>query len=72
MDDILLDVQHLSHYFKLDRHTVVKAADDLSFQIRRGEIFGLVGESGSGKSTVAHCIMNICFYQWLAKFYIKV
>lgn len=60
MDDILLDVQHLSHYFKLDRHTVVKAADDLSFQIRRGEIFGLVGESGSGKSTVAHCIMNIC------------
>lgn len=58
--DILLDVQHLSHYFKLGKNTVVKAADDLSFKIRRGEIFGLVGESGSGKSTVARCIMNIC------------
>lgn len=33
--------------------------DNVSFQIRKGEIFGLVGESGSGKSTVARCIMNI-------------
>lgn len=57
--NILLDVQHLSQYFKLGKNNVVKAADDLSFQIRRGEIFGLVGESGSGKSTVARCIMNI-------------
>ena len=33
--------------------------DDVSFQIHKGEIFGLVGESGSGKSTVARCLMNI-------------
>lgn len=33
--------------------------DDVSFQIYKGEIFGLVGESGSGKSTVARCLMDI-------------
>lgn len=59
MDDLILDVQHLTHQFRLTRNLVIKAVDDLSFQIRRGEIFGLVGESGSGKSTVARCIMNM-------------
>ena len=60
MSDILLDVQHLSHVFKLGKHAVIKAVDDVSFQMKKGEIFGLVGESGSGKSTVARCIMNVC------------
>ena len=59
MSDILLDVQNLSHVFKLGKHAVIKAVDDVSFQLKKGEIFGLVGESGSGKSTVARCIMNI-------------
>ena len=59
MSEILLDVQHLSHVFKLSKHVAIKAVDDVSFQIKKGEIFGLVGESGSGKSTVARCIMNI-------------
>lgn len=59
MDDLILDVQHLTHQFPLTKNMVIKAVDDLSFQIRRGEIFGLVGESGSGKSTVARCVMNI-------------
>lgn len=59
MGEILLDVQHLSHVFKLSKHAAIKAVDDVSFQIKKGEIFGLVGESGSGKSTVARCIMNI-------------
>ncbi len=60
MPEILLDVQHLSHVFKLPRGLSVKAVDDVSFQMEKGEIFGLVGESGCGKSTVARCIMNIC------------
>ena len=60
MSEILLDVQHLSHVFKLGRHAVIKAVDDVPFQMKKGEIFGLVGESGSGKSTVARCIMNVC------------
>ena len=59
MSEVLLDVQRLSHVFKLGKHAVIKAVDDVSFQMKRGEIFGLVGESGSGKSTVARCIMNI-------------
>ncbi len=59
MSEILLDVQHLSHVFKLGKHAMIKAVDNVSFQMQRGEIFGLVGESGSGKSTVARCIMNV-------------
>lgn len=59
MAEIILDVQHLTHRFKLNRNTVIRAVDDLSFQVRKGEIFGLVGESGCGKSTVARCVMNI-------------
>lgn len=58
--DILLDVQHLSHVFPLTKQVSVKALDDISFQIHRGEIFGLVGESGSGKSTAARCAMASC------------
>ncbi len=59
MSEILLDVQHLSHVFRLSKHAVIKAVDDVSFQMKKGEIFGLVGESGSGKSTVARCVMNV-------------
>ena len=59
MSEILLDIQHLSHVFRLSRHAVIQAVDDVSFQMKRGEIFGLVGESGSGKSTVARCVMNV-------------
>ena len=57
--DILLDVQHVSHVFPLTKQVSVKALDNISFQIHRGEIFGLVGESGSGKSTAARCAMGI-------------
>lgn len=57
--NILLDVQHVSHVFPLTKQVSVKALDDISFQIRRGEIFGLIGESGSGKSTAARCAMGI-------------
>ena len=59
MSEILLDVQELTHCFRLGRNTVIRAVDHVSFQLRRGEIFGLVGESGSGKSTVARCIMSL-------------
>lgn len=59
-DEVLLDVRRVSCSFPLTKRQSVKALDRLSFQIRRGEIFGLVGESGSGKSTAARCVMNLC------------
>ncbi len=59
MSETLLDIQHLSHVFKLGKHAVINAVDDVSFQMKKCEIFGLVGESGSGKSTVARCVMNV-------------
>lgn len=62
--EVLLDVQDLTHRFYLsERHLgrkfCVPAVRGVSFQIYKGEIFGLVGESGSGKSTVARCVMDI-------------
>ncbi len=40
-------------------HQVIRAVDGVSFDIRRGETFGLVGESGCGKSTIARCILKL-------------
>ena len=57
--EALLDVRHLTHVFPLTKKLAVRAVNDVSFQIFRGEIFGLVGESGSGKSTIARCVMQL-------------
>lgn len=44
---------------KRGRHAVVKAVDDVSISIKRGETLGLVGESGSGKSTLSQCLIRM-------------
>lgn len=58
---LLLEVDHLSTWFKSPAKggEVVKACDDLSFNIHRREILGLVGESGSGKSTCGRSILRL-------------
>ena len=68
--EILLDVQHLTHVFSLNRRLSVKAVDDVSFSLFRGEIFGRGGESGSGKSTVARCVMNL-YRPWSGRIFYK-
>ncbi len=53
-DEILLRVEHLCQYFGS-----TKAVDDVSFDIRKGEVFGLVGESGCGKTTTGRSIIKL-------------
>ena len=55
----LLEVHNLKQHFKTGRHTVVKAIDGISFDIYKGETFGLVGESGCGKSTTGRTIIRL-------------
>jgi len=56
---VILKVENLKQYFKLDRKSKVKAVDDVSFEIYEGETFGLVGESGSGKTTIGRSIIRL-------------
>ncbi|MBE3589620.1 MAG: ATP-binding cassette domain-containing protein [Firmicutes bacterium] len=55
----LLEVKDLRKYFPAGRGAWVKAIDGVSFEIRRGEVFGLVGESGCGKTTVGRTIVRL-------------
>ena len=63
--EVLLDVQHLSKSFVAATSffgkptSWVRAVDDVSFQIRRGEAFGLVGESGCGKTTIGKMLVGL-------------
>ena len=55
---VLLKVDHLSQHFKLGKH-VLRAVNDVNFEIYKGEVFGLVGESGCGKTTTGRTIIRL-------------
>ena len=56
----LVDVKNLVKYFPIEgSDDVVKAVDDVSFEILSGETLGLVGESGCGQSTVGRCVLRL-------------
>lgn len=68
-EEVMLDVRHLSKTFPIRRNfydilrkrpqEYVRAVEDVSFQIRKGETLGLVGESGCGKSTLSRTILRL-------------
>jgi oligopeptide transport system ATP-binding protein len=64
-NNILVDVKNLRMYFPVlagvmrRKVTDVKAVDDVSFFIRKGETLGLVGESGCGKTTLGRCVLQL-------------
>ncbi|AVP36646.1 ATP-binding cassette domain-containing protein [Staphylococcus felis] len=57
--EILVEVKNLKQYFNKGKKNEVRAIDDISFKIYKGETFGLVGESGSGKSTTGKAIIKL-------------
>ena len=64
MSDTILTARGLKKHFKtsgggLAKGATVKAVDDVSFDVRRGETFAIVGESGCGKSTLARLLMRL-------------
>lgn len=64
-NDILIEVKNLKKHFPIKKgffgktSVAVKAVDDISFAIKRGETFGLVGESGCGKSTTGRTLIRL-------------
>lgn len=57
--DVELEVSHLKKYYPVGAGQLLKAVDDVSFSIRRGETLGLVGESGCGKTTCGKTCLGV-------------
>lgn len=55
----MIEVKHLTKIYKLGKEKLLKAVDNVTLSIERGETLGLVGESGSGKSTLGRMILGL-------------
>lgn len=58
-DQVILEVKNLKKYFRIGRRRILKAVDDVTFSVKKGEVLGLVGESGCGKTTVGRTVARI-------------
>ena len=56
--NVLIEVKDLSKHFNVGRNLVLKAVDDVTFNIYKGETFGVVGESGCGKTTCGRTVLG--------------
>ena len=56
---VLIEVKHLKKYFNVGKGLSLKAVDDVSFDLIKGETLGLVGESGCGKTTCGRTVMGL-------------
>lgn len=56
---VLVEIKNLKKHFPAAHGQVVRAVDGVSFDIQKGETFGLVGESGCGKTTVGRCLLRL-------------
>ena len=57
--EVVLKVEHLKKYFPMGKHAVLKAVDDVSFEMKRRETLGIVGESGCGKTTCGRTVIGL-------------
>ena len=57
--EVLVHVDHMKKYFPVRKKGVLKAVDDVSFNIYKGETLGLVGESGCGKTTCGRTVLGL-------------
>lgn len=58
-NDVLIEVKNLKKYFNVGSGAILKAVDDVSFVIKKGETLGLVGESGCGKTTCGRTVLGL-------------
>ena len=56
----MIDIRHLTHIYKL-RGAKIKALDDVTLKVKKGEVFGLLGTNGAGKSTIIKILTTLLY-----------